>query len=490
MRRGVTVAACILAGVWLAGCAVGPKYNRPPVQAPQAWKTTPPWAMAVPSDTLPKGVWWTIFKDNQLDDYEQQLLNANQSLAAAKDRLDRARALARVASAAYFPQLAADPSGQRARISGNRPLLSATPPLRPDTEYDFTIPFTLNYELDLFGRVRRNMEAANASLQSTAADLVNVQLVLAAELAADYFSLRELDAETGVVQELVSIEQKGLDLVQRRHDGGVANGLEVAQQAALLDATVAQVSLLQQQRAQYEHAIAVLTGVAASNFSVPVVPLEATPPPVPLGVPSDVLERRPDISTYERLMAYQNAQVGIAVTAFYPHITLSGSGGWQSRDIATLVSAPSAFWSLGGDLLQPVFNGGRNRANLAAAKAGYNEAVANYREAVLTAFQQVEDGLSGLQTLSKALTTQRTAVEDSRRALTLANNRYTGGLTTYLDVITAQTTLLNNERLATQLLGQQMVTSVFLVKALGGGWDGSEINHEQVHPRAIQAVQQ
>ncbi len=490
MRRGVTVAACILAGLWLAGCAVGPKYNRPPVEVPQAWKTTPPWAVAVPSDTLPKGVWWTIFKDNQLNDYEQQLLKANQSLAAAKDRLDRARALARVASAAYFPQLAADPSGQRTRVSGNRPLLSATPPLKPDTEYDFTIPFTLNYEVDLFGRVRRNLEAANASLQSTAADLVNVQLVLAAELAADYFSLRELDAETGVVEELVSIEQKGLELVQRRHDGGIANGLEVAQQAALLDATVAQVSLLQQQRAQYEHAIAVLTGNAAPSFSVPVAPLGATPPPVPLGVPSDVLERRPDISISERLMAYQNAQVGIAVTAFYPHITLSGSGGWQSRDIATLVNAPSAFWSLGGDLLQPVFNGGRNRANLAAAKAGYNEAVANYREAVLTAFQQVEDGLSGLETLSKALATQQTAVEDSRRALALANNRYTGGLTTYLDVITAQTTLLNNERLAAQLLGQQMVTSVFLVKALGGGWDSSEINHEQVHPRAIQAVQQ
>lgn len=490
MRRGVTVAACILAGLWLAGCAVGPKYNRPPVEVPQAWKTTPPWAVAVPSDTLPKGVWWTIFKDNQLNDYEQQLLKANQSLAAAKDRLDRARALARVASAAYFPQLAADPSGQRTRVSGNRPLLSATPPLKPDTEYDFTIPFTLNYEVDLFGRVRRNLEAANASLQSTAADLVNVQLVLAAELAADYFSLRELDAETGVVEELVSIEQKGLELVQRRHDGGIANGLEVAQQAALLDATVAQVSLLQQQRAQYEHAIAVLTGNAAPSFSVPVAPLGATPPPVPLGVPSDVLERRPDISISERLMAYQNAQVGIAVTAFYPHITLSGSGGWQSRDIATLVDAPSAFWSLGGDLLQPVFNGGRNRANLAAAKAGYNEAVANYREAVLTAFQQVEDGLSGLETLSKALATQQTAVEDSRRALALANNRYTGGLTTYLDVITAQTTLLNNERLAAQLLGQQMVTSVFLVKALGGGWDSSEINHEQVHPRAIQAVQQ
>jgi NodT family efflux transporter outer membrane factor (OMF) lipoprotein len=383
-----------------------------------------------------------------------------------------------------------DPSGNRTRVSGNRPLLSATPPLRPDTEYDFTVPFTLNYEADLFGRVRRTMEAANASLQSTAADLVNSQLVLTSELAADYFNLRELDAEIDVVQELVSIEQRGFDLVQRRHQGGVANGLEVAQQAALLDATIAQVSLLQEQRAQYEHAIAVLTGNAASSFSVSVAPLRAAPPPVPLGVPSDVLERRPDISTYERLMAYQNAQVGIAVTAFYPHITLSGSGGWQSRDIATLVNAPSAFWSLGGDLLQPVFNGGRNRANLAAAKAGYNEAVANYREAVLTAFQQVEDGLSGLQTLSKALATQRTAVEDSRRALALANNRYTGGLTTYLDVITAQTTLLNNERLAAQLLGQQMVTSVYLVKALGGGWESSAIDNEQVHPRAIQAVQQ
>jgi NodT family efflux transporter outer membrane factor (OMF) lipoprotein len=189
-------------------------------------------------------------------------------------------------------------------------------------------------------------------------------------------------------------------------------------------------------------------------------------------------------------MAYQNAQVGIAVTAFYPHITLSASGGYQSRDIATLVNAPSAFWSLGSDLLQPIFKGGRNRANLEAAKAAYNEAVANYREAVLTAFQQVEDGLSGLQTLSQALATQRTAVEHSRRALSLANNRYTGGLTTYLDVITAQTTLLNNERLAAQLLGQQMVTAVYLVKALGGGWDSSAIEHEQVHPRAIQAVQQ
>lgn len=489
MKR-VAAAACILAAVTLAGCTVGPKYSRPSVQAPPSWKTTQPWAVAVPSDTLSKGAWWTIFNDNQLNDYEQQLLKANQSLSAAKDRLDRARALARVASAGYFPQVTADPSGYRTRVSGNRPLLSAPPPLKPDTEYTFTIPFNVNYEVDLFGRVRRTLEAANASLQSSAADLVNVQLVLTAELAADYFTLRELDAEIDVVRELVSIEQKGLDLVKRRHDGGVANGLEVAQQAALLDATVAQISLLRQQRDQNEHAIAVLTGSAASDFSVPAAPLQAVPPPVPLGVPSDVLERRPDIATYERQMAYQNAQVGIATTAFYPHITLSGSGGWQSRDIATLVDAPSGFWSLGSDLLQPIFNGGRNRANLEAAKAAYNEAVANYREVVLTAFQQVEDGLSGLQMLSQALAMQRTAVADSRRALALANNRYTGGLTTYLDVITAQTTLLDNERLATQLLGQQVVTSVYLVKALGGGWNSSEIKNEEVHPKAIQAVQQ
>jgi len=223
---------------------------------------------------------------------------------------------------------------------------------------------------------------------------------------------------------------------------------------------------------------------------VPVAALRATPPPVPLGVPSDVLERRPDISTLERQMAYQNAQVGIARTAFYPHITLSGAGGWESKDIASLLSAPSLFWSLGADALEPILQGGRNRANLAAARAAYDQAVANYRQSVLTAFQEVEDGISNLSTLSQALTTQAAAVEDARKALDIANNRYVGGVTTYLDVITAQTTLLNSERLETQLLGQQMVSSVYLVKALGGSWDASQIKDEQVHPQAGQILQQ
>ena len=481
--------------VFSTACTVGPRYSRPaaPAPAPDAWKTQPPWQEAAPKDAIPKGAWWEVFHDSTLDSYEQQLLQANQSLVAARDRLNQARSLARVATAGYFPQVATDPGAQRLRGSGNRPLNGFATSQRgvaPYTENIYAIPFSLSYEVDLFGRVRRNLEASNATLQSTAADLGNVQLVLTAELAADYFNVRELDAEYQVVQESVVYQRKGLDLVQNRHEGGIANGLEVAQQATVLDSTISQLSLVQQARAQFEHAIAVLVGHPASNFSVPVAPLKATPPPVPLGVPSDVLERRPDIATFEREMAFENAQVGLARTAFYPHITLSGGGGWQSTQIASLLNAPSLFWSLGADALEPIVEGGRNRANLAAARAAYDQSVANYRQTVLTAFQEVEDGISNLSTISQALTTQGAAVEDARRALEIANNRYVGGVTTYLDVITAQTTLLSSQRLETQLLGQQMVSSVFLVKALGGGWDATQIKDETVRPKAGQILQQ
>lgn len=475
-----------------AACTVGPRYSRPsaPASAPNAWKTQAPWQEAAPKDTIPKGTWWQVFHDDTLNSYEQQLLQANQSLVAARNRLEQARSLARIATAAYFPQVSADPNAVRQRGSGNRPLNGLTIASAPYTQNIYTIPFSLSYEVDLFGRVRKNVEAANASLQSNAADLGNVQLVLTAELAADYFTLRELDAEYKVVAESAEYERKALQLVQRRHDGGIASGLEVAQQATVLDSTISQASLVQQTRAQYEHAIAVLVGQPASSFSIPAVPLQATPPPVPLGVPSDVLERRPDIATLEREVAYQNAQVGLAKIAFYPHITLSGGGGVESKNLATLFNAPSLFWSVGADALEPIIQGGRNRANLAAARAGYDEAVANYRQSVLTAFQQVEDGISNLSTLSQAIATQTAAVQDARRALEIANNRYVGGVTNYLDVITAQTTLLNSQRLETQLLGRQMVSSVYLVKALGGGWDNSEIRNEQVHPQPGQIIQQ
>jgi len=495
VKRAALLPVLAVLGV-AAGCTVGPRYSRPtaPAPAPDAWKTQLPWEQAAPKDSIPKGAWWKAFNDPALDAYERQLLEANQSLVAARDRLDQARSLARAGTAEVFPQLSTDPSAVRERGSGNRPLnggvaISANGGESPYTQSAYTIPFSLSYEADLFGRVRLNLEAANASLQSSAADLQNVQLVLTAELAADYFTLRELDAEFQVVQESVGYQRKGLDLVNNRHDGGIASGLEVAQQAALLDSTVSQLALVQQSRAQYEHAIAVLVGQPASSLNVPIAPLRATPPPVPLGVPSDVLERRPDIATAERMMAYQNAQVGIARSAFYPHITLSGSGGWQSRDLGPLLNAPSLFWSLGADALQPIVEGGRNRANLAAARAAYDQSIANYRQSVLTAFQEVEDGISNLSTLSQALATQGAAVEDARRALAIANNRYIGGVTSYLDVITAQTTLLTSERLETQLLGQRMVSSVYLVKALGGGWDASQIKNEQVHPRAGQILQ-
>jgi len=488
----VAISLLLLLG---AGCTVGPRYARPsaPAPAPDAWKTQPPWQQAAPKDAIPKGAWWQVFQDPVLDAYEHQLLQANQSLVAARDRLSQARSLARVATADFFPQVSTDPSAVRERGSGNRPLNGAivTSGLtRPYTQSVYTIPFSVSYEADLFGRVRKNVEAANASLQSTAADLGNVQLVLTAELAADYFTLRELDAEYQVVEESVDLQRKALDLLKQRHEGGIASGLEVAQQATLLDSTISQASLVQQSRAQYEHAIAALVGQPAANFTVTVAPLKTTAPAVPLGVPSDVLERRPDIATYERDVAYANARVGVARTAFYPHITLSGSGGLQSTVLSSLFNAPSLFWSLGGDALEPVLQGGRNRANLAAAQAAYDEAVANYRQTVLTAFQQVEDGISNLSTLSQALSTQGAAVDDARMALEIANNRYVGGVTNYLDVITAQTTLLSNQRLQTQLLGQQLVNTVYLVKALGGGWDSSRIKDEQVRPQAGQILQQ
>ena len=487
MKPSIFAVVAVVVGI-MAGCTVGPNYHRPPVQAPEAYKTEAPWRVAAPKDSLPKGAWWEVYNDAELNDYEQQLLKANQSLEAARDRLNQARALARVTSAGYFPTFSTDPNASRNRYSGSRPVVVTIG--RPLTQSTYEIPFLLNYEPDLFGKVRRSLQASNASLQSTAADLYNVNLVLTAELAADYFTLRELDAENQVVQESVTIQQKGLQLVNSRHEGGVASGLDVAQQKALLDSTVSQLYLVQQQRAQYEHAIAVLLGTPASTFSVLARPLNASPPPVPLGVPSDLLERRPDVATAERQMAYQNALVGVATAAFYPQLTIFGGGGVQSTSLTNLLTAPSAIWSLGGDLLQPIFEGGRNRANLVAAKSAYEESVANYRESVLTAFQQVEDGLSGLNTLSQATGSQNAAVADARRALELANNRYVGGVTSYLDVITAQSALLTDERLATQLLGQQMVTSVYLVKALGGGWDASLIQNEQVHPRAIQAIQQ
>ena len=487
-RAKLTVVALFL--VVLTGCAAGPKYQGASVPTPTAWSAEAPWRAAVPRDGIPKGTWWTLYQDPVLEQFEKEALTANQSIQLAATRVEQARDLARIQVAGFFPSLGGGAAAQRQRLSANRPAVGTTAPTAAITENVFQIPFQLTYEVDLFGRVRRNVEAANAQYQATAADLENVRLLIASDLAADYFTLRELDAEIGDVQEAISYEEKGLTLVQNRHAGGVASGLDVAQQETVLDAARAQLHLLRQQRAGFEHAIATLIGTPAPTLHVAPATLNAQIPAIPLGVPTDVLERRPDVATAERQMATQNALIGVAESAFYPSVFLSGGGGLNSADIAKLVSAPSTFWSLGVSAAETILSGGRIHAQVDFAKAGYEGSVANYRNTVLTAFQQVEDGLSGLSTLADAAAAQQKAVDDAQRYLTIANDRYVGGLVTFLDVITAEQTLLANRRLATQIQGQRLLTSVFLVKALGGGWDRKDIDALLVRPTAKSVVQQ
>ena len=487
-KLGIGFVALLLFGI--VGCAAGPKYQRPNVVTPPSWSAEAPWRAAEPRDGIPKGTWWKLYQDPALDALEDQALDANQSIQLAVSRVEQARDLARVEVAGYFPSLAGGASAQRQRLSANRAVVGTTSPTSAITQNVFQIPFQLSYEVDLFGRVRRNVEAANAQYQATAADLENVRLMITSDLAADYFTLRELDAEIGDVQESISFDEKGLVLVNNRHAGGVASGLDVAQQETVLDAARAQLHLLQEQRATFEHAIATLVGSPAPTFHVASATLNAEIPAIPLGLPTDVLERRPDIATAERQMASQNALIGVARSAFYPSIFFLGGGGLNSSDVASLFGAPSTFWSLGVSAVEPILNGGRIHAQVDFAKAGYQGSVATYRNTVLTVFQQVEDGLSGLTTLADAASAQQKAVEDSQRFLNIANDRYVGGLVTYLDVITAEQTLLTNQRLATQIQGQRLVTSVFLVKALGGGWDRKEIDALLVRPTAKSVVQQ
>ena len=473
----------------LAGCAVGPNYRRPDVAVAPAWKEQPPWRAAEPRDSIPKGDWWTTFSDAELNQYESQALRANQTIEISRNQLQQARASARITQSGLFPQMSGGLSAQRSRISAGKPTASGIPLASPSSQSDFQIPFNLSWEADVFGGIRRSVESANANYQSSAAGLENVRLVITSELAVDYFTLRELDAEIAVVDSSVEYQDKSLQLVQHRHDGGIASGLDVAQQETLLNSTKTQATLLRLQRAQFEHAMAALIGTPASSFAVPVKPLALAPPAVPIGVPSDVLERRPDVAQAERLMAAENAQIGVAKSAFYPGISISGGGGFEASDIGKLISASTGFWALGANVAETVLSGGRRRAQVDFARSAYGASVASYRQTVLTAFQQVEDSLSGLNVLAQAAQTQQLSVEAAQRALQIANDRYTGGLVTYLDVINAEQTLLDSQRLATQILGQRLVTSVGLVKALGGGWDASSLQAFQVKATVKQAVQ-
>jgi NodT family efflux transporter outer membrane factor (OMF) lipoprotein len=457
----------------LSACAVGPDYRQPKVELPVTWKLESPWRQAAPGDALDKGAWWLRYGDATLDRLEGQVLAANPTLTIAAARLAQARAAADASRSGLFPQLSVGTRASRFRISGNRPLTNYASPQSSTVQNDYAFSFTASYEADLFGRVQRSVEASRASAEQAEADLANARLILTAELAANYVNLRALDTEIGVVNRSVALQRRALELIRARYEGGAASGLEVAQQQALLDNTLTQVHILSRQRAQFEHAIASLTGTPAPDFELAPQPFDASmvPPAIPVGIPSDLLERRPDIAAAERAMAAANAQIGVATAAFYPSIMLNAGVGADSREIGSLLDAPSLLWSIGVSAVQTIFDAGRTRANVNFASAGYDAAVANYRRTVLGAMQEVEDGITGLSALDRATVQSLTAVNDARKVLDMAADRYSGGATTYLDVITAQQAVLNTERQAAQLTGQRLLVSVFLIKALGGDWN-------------------
>jgi NodT family efflux transporter outer membrane factor (OMF) lipoprotein len=393
----------------------------------------------------------------------------------AAARLQQAQAQLTIARSALFPTVELSASALRSKDSANRPLAAYSEPNQSTVQNDFRLGPSVNYELDLFGRVRRELEGARASLQQAEADFENTRLILMATLVSDYFSLREIDAEMDVVRRSLELQRGALKFVSSRHDLGFATGLDLAQQQALLDSSATQLELLQNQRNQLEHAIATLVGTAAPNFSLAAAALAPPLPSLPVGLPSDLLQRRPDVASAERAMAAANARIGVARAAYFPTIDLApGFGvpnlGWESNALASLFTAPSRLWSIGLSASQTLFDAGKTSANVRFADADYTAAVATYRQTVLTAMEEVENGITGLVSLERAETQAEASVRSAQRAFDIASERYKGGVDTYLDVITAQQTLLTNQRQAVQIQGQQFTTAVFLVKALGGGW--------------------
>ncbi|MET0963024.1 MAG: efflux transporter outer membrane subunit [Noviherbaspirillum sp.] len=463
--------AVMCAAAGLAGCAVAPEYSRPALPMPAAWTTEAPWREGRPDDGAAKGAWWLRFGDPVLDGLQLRARDNSPTLALASARLAQAQSALDGALAGRYPQLGLNLRGVRQRISANRPLSNYNSPNFSTVQNDAIASLTVSYETDLFGRVQSGIAGALASAQQSAADFENVRLLLGADLATAYFNLRAVDTELDVVARSVALQRRALELATSRHDLGAVSGLDVAQQQALLDTTLTQVDLLKRQRSQFEHALGTLTGAGAPGFALARrAPESEGPqvPAVPVGVPSDLLERRPDVAAAERAMAAANAQVGIANAAFYPSITLSGSLGAESRALPALFDASSLLWSLGASLAQPLIDGGRIRANLAGAQSGYDATVANYRRVVLVAMQEVEDGINGMAALERAHAQALRASDSAARVLDLATTRYEGGVASYLDLISAQQSLLNAQRQQAQLMGQRLLVSVFLFKALGG----------------------
>jgi NodT family efflux transporter outer membrane factor (OMF) lipoprotein len=483
----IHVFTCLLALTLLSGCKpVSPNYNRPGYEAPPAYKETgattvlqpPPaptggaWQSANPSDGLLRGKWWEIYQDPQLNQLEDRIAANNQTLRQALESYLAARDQITVARAAFYPTLSAGPSAQREKISANGPSYSSG---KPTTYSDFAITGQASWEPDFWGRILRTVEAARSSAQASAADAASIDLSLHAEMAADYFQLRGLDAQLRLLAATIADLQDQLDLTQRRLAGGIGTEADVAQARTQLETVRAQLIDLGVARAQYEHAIGTLANVNLSEFKIPFSPLDLALPKVPVGVPSQLLERRPDIAAAERRAQEANAQIGIAVSAYYPTITLGGTGGFESMNAGTWVQGPSALWSLGAQASELLFDAGKRHALTGSARHSYEAQAAGYKAAVLAAFNDVEDQLSGLRILEQESTAEQQAVASAQHSYDISNQRYKGGVTGYLEVLTAEAALLQNQRTAISIQTRQFVSSVGLVRALGGGWDASQL---------------
>jgi NodT family efflux transporter outer membrane factor (OMF) lipoprotein len=474
-RAGI---ASLLLVLLLASCAVGPKYTKPAVPIAPAYTEQPPpsfqeangWKPAQPSDAAIRGKWWEVFGDPQLNALEEQIDPANQSLKVAEANFRQARAAIKLNRSFLYPTITAGPQISAARTSANR-----RTGFGGVTAGDFVLPLDLSYEVDLWGRIRRTIASAREQFQASAADLENVRLSLHAELGTDYFEARSLDVQKELLDNTVLAYQKALQLTKNRFEGGLSSKAEVVQAQTQLNTTEAQDIDVAVARAQYEHAIAVLIGKPPEMFKLSVMPLRQTPPPIPVGVPSQLLERRPDIASAERRMAAANEQIGIAQTAFFPQLLISASGGFEGSSIINWFTWPSRFWAVGPQMLETVFDAGRRRAQVESARAAYEADIATYRQTALAAFQEVEDNLSTLRILEQELAKQHEATAAAQSSLELALNRYKGGLVTYLEVITAQSIALINERTEVDLVRRRMDASVLLIKALGGGWDVSKL---------------
>lgn len=448
-------------------CSVGPNYVRPPADVPASYKEMDGWKVAQPQEAGIGENWWELYGNPELSALLEQVQISNQNVATAEAQFRQALALVQAARAGYFPTLSASPSYSYARTSGS------LGPLQPATvSSTYTLPLTMSWELDIWGKIRRQVESTTASSQASEAQLAAVRLSAQSQLAQNYFQIRFLDGQKKLLDTTIAAYQRTLDLTKNRYAGGVASKGDVLQAETQLKTVQAQAIDIGVQRAQLEHASALLCGKPASSFSIPEQTINIAPPAIPVRIPSELLERRPDIASSERQMAAANAQIGVAEAAYYPSITLSAAAGLESLSLANWLSWPSRFWAVGPTISELLFDGGLRNAQTDQARAAYSAAIASYRQTVLTGFQEVEDSMSTLRILEKEAHAQDEAVSAASKSLSVIMNQYESGIIGYLNVITGQTTLLNNQVIAIQINSRRMVASVQLIIALGGGWKG------------------